>query len=383
MTQSTLLRRAKRGDAAAIAALINRHAKHQGVVAQASLQQRCLYVILEGHEPPPQAFWSRYLTRALSQLSLTTISQLRIYGRSYGAKRSAWSETISLSEDTVVFTSPVSATAVTEPYNAVAYHRKRDQPAKALASTPRVNTWAAAGATASLQRQPRPIVSDRSSKRHAVRRSPEMQTREIRTPEIPQVLQQIFDINMALALRWFLLVLLVGIIAAAIAIWLLSSATLGGILSQVPPLALPFIAAAALGYPLGRVQESLLKNWIVSSDRWEPVTVTGAIAACLAVLVLGKGDLALPVVAIFQWTALRNWVDHAYGWIVAHVGIAIAAALVVPLLTPIATAWANSLIASDLPSSAINSALVGRLAAGWLIYSAGSAIAVGKLFYRP
>ncbi|MGF1537766.1 MAG: hypothetical protein ACFB4J_14970 [Elainellaceae cyanobacterium] len=379
MPQSVLLNRAKQGDADAIAALINRHAKHQGVVAQASLRQHCLHVILEGREPPIQAFWSSYLERALNQLGTDSVTQLHIYGRCYGAKRAAWRETISLAEKPTVIAPSVSATnpavnpAIATYSEAAAETEKQartNRPKRrATASVP--NAWVATGTAASQQRSRRPGLGNSRSGQGKRPWSPQILWRS-------QILPQLAHFNLPLTLQWLLSTPLVGLCAAVLYFYGQSSEMVMGVARQLPPFAPMLICAGALGWLLGLAQAKLLRNWVVSSDRWEPVTILGVLLAGL-MLLLQRSSLAIPILAVCQWSALRRWRSQAYGWIVVHGATAIVASVLVPRLQATAVGWVEAMVPGAV---AYNPQLVAYLGLVWLFYSIGSAIAAGKLFYR-
>lgn len=386
MAQS-ILNRAKQGDADAIAALINRHAKHQGVVAQASLRQHCLHIILEGREPPIQAFWSHYLERALSQLGADTVTQLHIYGRCYGAKRSAWRETVLLGDRFTVI-SPSAPTVlnpavanptIANPAIAATQARTTAQTSnlrrKVTASVPQTNAWVATGTAASQQRSRSPRPSSRAQtvlNQSVLNQSAQNLWRS-------QISPLLFHVNLPLMLQWLLSTLLVGLCAMVLYFWGQSNQTVVGIARQLPPFAPMLICVGALGWLLGQAQANLLKNWVVSSVRWEPVTLVGVLLAGL-IMLLEKSSLALPILAVFQWSVLRRWRSQAYGWIVVHVATAIAASMLVPLLQAPAVGWVKAIAPDALVFDPQLTAYLGLI---WLFYGVGSAIAAGKLFYRP
>ncbi len=384
MTQSTLLRHAKQGNPTAIATLINRHARHQGVVAHVSLQGDCLHVILEGQEPPLQTFWSHYLERALSQLGTTAVRQLQVYGRCYGAKHSAWSETIALGDNTLVTAPAASVPSASMPTVSIAVPPSRPSssavPDNSSAWTfrttavpvtkPQPSAWLTAGAKADCQRQS-PAPSRRSSSKPSV---------GLETGRWRSLLQTLTHLNLALALQWLGSMLLVGGGAAGLHAWGRSSGVLAGLGGQVPQFALIALGLGALGWLSGQIQATLLNGWVVSSDRWTVVTVLGAVLGWAAGLLTGAPVLALPILAVFQWTALRQWQSQAYGWIVVHSATAIAALMLMPLLRPAAVGWGNTLSAGYFETG---HGLTADVALLWLFYSGGGALAAGKVFYRP
>jgi len=98
VTQPTLLERAKQGDAGAIATLLNRSFRMQGVVVSASIQGEWLSLMLEAAQVPDQATTVRFIRRSLAQFAPTSIAAVRVFGREHGAQSPTWREEFSLEE---------------------------------------------------------------------------------------------------------------------------------------------------------------------------------------------------------------------------------------------------------------------------------------------
>lgn len=403
MAHTSLVHRAKQGDAAAIATLINRHASGLGVVAQVTLQQHCLHVILEGQEPPPQLFWSHYLKRSLYRLGNPSITQLHLYGRAYGVKRAAWNETLDLAQvsdaaDQVQATVPLpDALPVTQQY--CAPPSPSTQPNNASDHAPASvsnGPWegakhyyspAAAAVRATAVRATGASLKSRSSLRPNP--SPKQSYPRVRRGRawyqrwLPQLQHpDIFTINGSLARQWAVGTLGTGLGAVALYAW--------GI-EAIPPL-LPFTVTLPipegiiagillLSWVLGWIQAAVLKGWVDFSGQWIPVTAAGWVGAYIVITITHQGpDLALPLVALLQYLALQRWCTQAYRWILAHLAMAIAVRLSLPVISAIVATmeWGRD-FAFDL---SIDYRLAIHLTLLWLVYSLGSALVIGK-FYAP
>ncbi|MGB3612201.1 MAG: hypothetical protein WBA10_00295, partial [Elainellaceae cyanobacterium] len=163
--------------------------------------------------------------------------------------------------------------------------------------------------------------------------------------------------------------------------WGQSIDLLTGVIRQLPQTELILVCIGFWGWLLGWVQASVLKGWVASSEQWIPTAVVGVIAAQLCITLSPGGlYLALPLVAVVQWLTLKQWIERAYVWIVVHTATAIAAIMTMPVMVAIITTfeWGRDL-AFDLNLDYDSAVTVGLL---WLIYSASSAITMGKLFHH-
>jgi len=176
---------------------------------------------------------------------------------------------------------------------------------------------------------------------------------------------------------------LVGIGAVALYYWSRSADPLIATISRLPQTELLLACTGIFGWLLGWAQSTLLKDWVTSSEQWIPTVIVGAIGAQLCLMTVPAGGLylALCLAGLVPWLTLRRWVNRGYLWITIHLTAAIAAAVTIPVMAAIITTfeWGRGL-AFDLNvdyGSAVNISLL------WLIYSASSALAMGKLFYCP
>lgn len=95
-TRRNTLKRARQGDANAIADLVNHFLSRRRIIAQANLQQDCLWILLEGAQTPPQAEMVQFLYTSISKLEIPTLSTIRVYGRRLGQPKADWTQDISL-----------------------------------------------------------------------------------------------------------------------------------------------------------------------------------------------------------------------------------------------------------------------------------------------
>ncbi|MEO0407818.1 MAG: hypothetical protein AAF289_10750, partial [Cyanobacteria bacterium P01_A01_bin.135] len=213
---TSLLHRAKQGDAAAIAALINRHATGLGVVAHANLQQHCLHITLEGEEPPPKLFWSHYLRRSLHRLGTPSVTCLHVHGRAYGARRAAWEETIQLLVSGPSQTALPDSLPVTQQYCSLStvaesvggevrapQGRKEDQSSRPLQSPDR--GYSRSTSKTNLSRANLSGTRSPALRRHASHRPLLPLPRSI-----GRYLGSRLALNYSLALQWGIALLLVG-----------------------------------------------------------------------------------------------------------------------------------------------------------------------------
>jgi hypothetical protein len=96
MTQSNLVRLAKRGDTIAIATLLNRAFHKQKVTARVQLQGSCLKILLEGKPLPEQRQAIALIHQGMQQLQPERIHSIQVYGRLPGATRPLWTEALLL-----------------------------------------------------------------------------------------------------------------------------------------------------------------------------------------------------------------------------------------------------------------------------------------------
>ncbi|GEM_PF-1291066 len=100
IAERNVLELAKRGNAEAIASLINRSLNQKGIAVQAKLDPDCLHLLLESSEVPSKA-WVPFLQQGVTNLEVPSIRVLKIYGRQQGTTQTAWQEVISLSQPSV------------------------------------------------------------------------------------------------------------------------------------------------------------------------------------------------------------------------------------------------------------------------------------------
>ncbi|MEE3717167.1 hypothetical protein V2H45_10455 [Tumidithrix elongata RA019] len=97
MTQQlSILELAKQGDAAAIAALINRSLQPKGIVAQASMERDCLRVVLLSAQVPNQKSVVELIHRGMVILQVESVKKVRISARKAENNALVWESEFSL-----------------------------------------------------------------------------------------------------------------------------------------------------------------------------------------------------------------------------------------------------------------------------------------------
>ncbi|HIK32766.1 MAG TPA: hypothetical protein IGS17_13265 [Oscillatoriales cyanobacterium M59_W2019_021] len=96
-----ILEQAKQGNPNAIAALMSRSMKSQGIDVKASLDGRCLDVILEAEKvPTPQATIS-FIRKGMTNLGVDSIEAVRVSAYQTGESTPAWQEDIILQDPSI------------------------------------------------------------------------------------------------------------------------------------------------------------------------------------------------------------------------------------------------------------------------------------------
>ncbi|OUL33482.1 hypothetical protein BV372_16290 [Nostoc sp. T09] len=98
MVPTNVLDLAKQGNADAIASLINYQMQSQGITAKVTLQDNCIYVLLESATVPDQKTVAPFIFNGIIKLAIEIADSLQVYGRRTGEKRPTWSQVYSLSE---------------------------------------------------------------------------------------------------------------------------------------------------------------------------------------------------------------------------------------------------------------------------------------------
>ena len=87
---------ARKGDAQAIAYLINQALSARGVRVRAVCKEQCLHVLLESEQVPDRQLYARVVYAAVLCLGVPTIQTLQLYGRQQDAKQPAWVQAFKL-----------------------------------------------------------------------------------------------------------------------------------------------------------------------------------------------------------------------------------------------------------------------------------------------
>jgi hypothetical protein len=106
-TRRNALKLARQGNARAIATLMNHSLKNKGITARASLQEGCLWVVLEGNPTPRRRDMVRFVQSGISRLETLPLKIIRVYGVRTGETIPAWSEVLLLNESV---NSPIGTT---------------------------------------------------------------------------------------------------------------------------------------------------------------------------------------------------------------------------------------------------------------------------------
>ncbi|NJL01282.1 MAG: hypothetical protein HC838_10410 [Spirulinaceae cyanobacterium RM2_2_10] len=96
MVEPILIERARQGDPAAIAQLLNQHLQPKGFIASVTTQESGLEIWLRGERVPPQATAMAYLHRAFERLQAVGIYQVIVSGQEPTGDRLAWQAIIPL-----------------------------------------------------------------------------------------------------------------------------------------------------------------------------------------------------------------------------------------------------------------------------------------------
>ncbi|MDY6936116.1 MAG: hypothetical protein SWY16_00495 [Cyanobacteriota bacterium] len=101
MTQGNILEQAKQGNPDAIAALMSRSMKSQGIDVRASLEGSCLQVRLEAPKVPSPQATIAFVRKGMTNLGIETIDSVDIQSYQAGAALPTWQERIFLRESEV------------------------------------------------------------------------------------------------------------------------------------------------------------------------------------------------------------------------------------------------------------------------------------------
>ncbi len=97
MTLSNLLELAKKGNARAIAQLINQSLQPNGITATATVKNGCLEVILEAELLPKQQIMANFIYQGALSLKADSITSLVVSGKKFSNASPSWRQTFDLS----------------------------------------------------------------------------------------------------------------------------------------------------------------------------------------------------------------------------------------------------------------------------------------------
>jgi|GEM_PF-1755652 len=96
MTQSNTLELAKKGDAKAIAALMNRHLQQKGITVTVINSNDCLQIFLESKQLPDQQALAAWVHKSLTSLDSASIQVVVLYGQHTGEDFPVWNQKLEL-----------------------------------------------------------------------------------------------------------------------------------------------------------------------------------------------------------------------------------------------------------------------------------------------
>ena len=109
-----ILELAQKGNADAIAALMNRSLKVQGITAKVATHADRLQVLLEGLDVPAERHVVPFVSQGIQKLNLTNVTVLQIYGQQLGQTTPAWVQAFVISAEGI--TPAEDAALVQEPF---------------------------------------------------------------------------------------------------------------------------------------------------------------------------------------------------------------------------------------------------------------------------
>ncbi|MGG6298077.1 choice-of-anchor D domain-containing protein [Leptolyngbya sp. AN02str] len=98
--EETTLQRARQGDPAAIATLINRALNPKGMSAQVWAADDGLHLVVDAPNAPPQREMVTFLQQGVTQLGTNAFQTVNVYGRQMGQPQPTWQQAIAVSPQT-------------------------------------------------------------------------------------------------------------------------------------------------------------------------------------------------------------------------------------------------------------------------------------------
>lgn len=93
----TLIDQAKQGDLKALTDLLNKKLNAKGIIAKASLKRKCLHILVESKQTPPEEPIVIFLRKALAKLEVESWKSIKVYGRKAGEEIPDWVTDLELS----------------------------------------------------------------------------------------------------------------------------------------------------------------------------------------------------------------------------------------------------------------------------------------------
>lgn len=124
ITRRNALKLARQGDARAIAILMNQSLRTKGITVDATFNEGCLWIVLEGNPTPRQRDMVRFVYSGITRLNIPSLKLVRIYGVRSGQSAPVWSEDLifepgrSESGSSVIGTATVGTVPIEAPHPA-------------------------------------------------------------------------------------------------------------------------------------------------------------------------------------------------------------------------------------------------------------------------
>ncbi|MEB3359448.1 MAG: GUN4 domain-containing protein [Synechococcales bacterium] len=98
-SKATLVEQAKRGNAKAIATLLNHKLQAKGITAKASIKDSCLHIMLEAAKMPAQQPLIDFFRKSFSNFTVDGCCTVKVYGRRTGEEIPDWVEEIKFEQN--------------------------------------------------------------------------------------------------------------------------------------------------------------------------------------------------------------------------------------------------------------------------------------------
>lgn len=148
---------ARKGDAQAIAYLINQALSARGVRVRAVCKEQCLHVLLESEQVPDRQLYARVVYAAVLCLGVPTIQTLQLYGRQQDANQPAWVQAFKLAA-----LEPKAQSSTSEPVYAAQFTKAVEDQLPEITSETSIRTTASPAGKTSVK--PSNVLKQRESR---------------------------------------------------------------------------------------------------------------------------------------------------------------------------------------------------------------------------